>query len=140
VTRPDLRAAIADFERWHQDPRNRRCHDLGIPLITLAALGLLARAPIDLGLALLATSFALDLWLEKRLALAVLAVGLALWAAGRALPAWGLGASFALGWVLQLLGHRAFEKNAPAFTTNLAHLAVGPRWLVNRWFRVLGDR
>lgn len=142
-----LSARLKEFETWHTHARNRACHDLGIPLVTLAALGALARVPLgltlvwvgtlDLGLVLLVLTFLFDLWLQWRLAPAVLLVGTALWWVGSQLPAAGLVGAFVLGWFFQLLGHRVFEGNRPAFTDNLVHLAVGPRWLVNRWFRIL---
>lgn len=141
-----MRAADAfeDFERWHQDRRNRLCHDLGIPTITLGVLGALAGVPlvgpVDLGLALLAGTLAFDLWFAPRQALGVSALGLALWAVGRLMPAEALALAFALGWVLQLAGHRVFERNAPAFTDNALHLVVGPRWIVWRWQRALLER
>lgn len=31
---------LADYERSHQHPINRRCHTFGIPLITLSLLGI----------------------------------------------------------------------------------------------------
>lgn len=143
----DLRAALDAFATWHQHPGNRACHDLGIPAVTVPVLGALSwvqlgpvlplLGPLDLALVLLAGTFALDLWLAWQLAPAVAAVGLALWWLGRALPGAALGAIFVLGWTAQLAGHRAIERNAPAFTDNLVHLVVGPRWLVNRWLRLL---
>ncbi|HSA59353.1 MAG TPA: DUF962 domain-containing protein [bacterium] len=39
---------------------------------------------------------------------------------------WGLGL-FALGWILQFVGH-VFEGKAPAFFSNPIHLLVGPVW------------
>ncbi len=150
MKRPDVDALFADFDKWHTDPRNRLCHDFGIPLVTLPVLGALSWVtlgatlpfvgPIDLALVLLAATFVFDLFFAWRLAPAVLLIGLGLWAVGRALPPWALGVVFAAGWVCQLGGHRVLEKNAPAFTTNLVHLVVGPRWLVRRWFRLLGGR
>ena len=47
----------------------------------------------------------------------------------------GLGA-FALGWVFQGVGHAYFEKNRPAFFKNLAHLLVGPLFLVKKLLRI----
>lgn len=143
--KPDLRLAIEDFGAWHRSPVNRACHDLGLPAITIATLGALARVPIplpglpgiDLGLALLAGTLVFDLWLAWRLAPFVAGLGLGCWAIGRELAPAVLAGLFAVGWVLQLVGHRVVERNAPAFTDNLVHLVVGPRWLVNRWLRVM---
>jgi uncharacterized membrane protein YGL010W len=55
-------------------------------------------------------------------------------ALGRSVPALvGLGL-FAGGWIVQFVGHAAFEKRSPAFLKNLLHLLVGPAWLVERAF------
>jgi uncharacterized membrane protein YGL010W len=136
----DLRAGLDDFATWHTHPGNRACHDLGIPLVTLPVLGALSWVPVgplDLALVLLAGTFVFDLLLAWQLAPGVLGVGLLLWAVGRALPGSMLGLIFLVGWGFQLAGHRLVERNAPAFTDNLLHLVVGPRWLVNRWLRLL---
>lgn len=159
MTRPDLGAALLDFGAFHTTRGNRVCHALGLPAISAAVLGALAHVPllalplpsalgaeataqveIDVALALLAVTLALDLVLNVRIALGVCALGLVLWAGARLAPWSALGALFALGWVLQLVGHRVFERNAPAFTKNVVHLFVGPRWLVNRIVRALPDR
>jgi hypothetical protein len=44
-------------------------------------------------------------------------------------PAWALAAgSFTLGWTLNILGHAAFEKNAPAFKDDPLSFVAGPLW------------
>lgn len=143
----DLRAQMVVFDTWHQDARNIGCHYLGIPLVTLPVLGGLAMVKlglslpfldeVDLALVLLALTFLFDLVVEWRLAPPVLALGLILWWVSTLLTPAGLGGVFVLGWVFQLVGHRVLEKNAPAFTDNLIHLIVGPRWLVNKWFGLI---
>lgn len=145
----DLRARIVEFAAWHRNRRNRACHYLGIPGVTLPVLGLLSRVPIgvdlpllgsaDLALVLLAGTFAFDLFLAWQLAPGVLVAGLTLWWIARPMSLAALGLVFAAGWTLQLLGHRVFERNAPAFTDNLVHLVVGPRWLINRVLRVFPE-
>lgn len=39
---------------------------------------------------------------------------------------------FVAGWIFQILGHRLFEKNTPAFTKNLTHILVGPAWILKK--------
>jgi len=57
--------------------------------------------------------------------------------AGRAAGDWRIGlAAFVLGWVFQGIGHARYEKNRPAFLKNLAHLMVGPLFLVNELLRI----
>jgi uncharacterized membrane protein YGL010W len=46
---------------------------------------------------------------------------------------------FAIGWVLQLIGH-AIEGNQPAFFGNPFYLLVGPCWLVRRAAEAVGLR
>jgi uncharacterized membrane protein YGL010W len=137
----DLQEALTDFDTWHTDPRNRACHDVGLPLITLAVLGALARLPIvgglDAALVLLGLTFVFDVFVSGWLAPGVLIAGLGLWAVGASMSGAQLGVAFVAGWAFQLVGHRVLEGNAPAFTDNLVHLVVGPRWLVRRWWRAL---
>ncbi len=145
----DLRAALTEFATWHTNAANRVCHDIGIPTVTLAVLGMLAKLQfgpellgigrLDVALVLLAGTFVFDLFLEWRLAPFVALIGLACWGIGRELSLPWLGVVFVIGWAFQLLGHRLAEGNAPAFRTNAVHLVVGPRWLVNRWLRILPE-
>ena len=147
--RLDMRASIAEFSRWHQNAANRACHDIGIPTVAIAALGLLARLSfgpelplvrqLDAGLLVLGAALVFDLVHEWRLAPFVAVLGLGCWAIGRELSLPMLGVVFVVGWIFQLGGYRVAERNAPAFATNLVHLLVGPRWLVNRWFRILPE-
>lgn len=146
-----MQKALLDFSAFHKDRRNRLCHAIGLPAIAASVLGALAHvvlpagalpAPLDAlsldaAMVLLALTLLLDLMLNVRIALGVLVLGTLLYLAARELPWWALGLLYALGWTLQLVGHRVFEKNAPAFTQNAIHLFVGPRWLVNRLVRAL---
>ncbi|MEZ6187807.1 MAG: DUF962 domain-containing protein [Planctomycetota bacterium] len=44
-------------------------------------------------------------------------------------PLWALSASsYSAGWVLNLVGHAVFEKNAPAFADDPLSFFVGPVW------------
>lgn len=134
---------LEEFERWHQHPGNRLCHDVGLPLITLATLGAGSHVPLlgaDLSLWLLGGTLVLDLVIVPRLAVGVTGMGLLLYWIGRGMSAPWLAAAFIGGWIAQLVGHRLVERNAPAFTDNLVHLMIGPRWLVRRWARLLRRR
>jgi len=37
-------------------------------------------------------------------------------------------------------GHGIYEKRAPAFLGNLAHLVVGPLWVLNHFFHIRKER
>ena len=39
-------------------------------------------------------------------------------------------ALFVVGWIFQFVGHYVYEKRSPAFYRNLAHLLVGPLWIL----------
>jgi uncharacterized membrane protein YGL010W len=47
------------------------------------------------------------------------------------------GGLFAGGWALQIIGHRVFEKNKPAFLSDPYYLLVGPVWIAAEWMRLL---
>jgi uncharacterized membrane protein YGL010W len=46
------------------------------------------------------------------------------------------GGLFAGGWALQIVGHRVFEKNKPAFFSDPYYLLVGPVWAAAEWLRL----
>jgi uncharacterized membrane protein YGL010W len=48
------------------------------------------------------------------------------------------GGLFAGGWALQIIGHRVFEKNKPAFLSDPYYLLVGPVWALAEWLRMFG--
>ena len=122
-----------DYAAYHRDPRNRLCHEIGIPLIVLAAEAMLrhvAVGPTDLSQ--LGTLFLMLYYVRivGRAAVPALVglVVLELAALFVSLPyAVGL---FVVGWILQFVGH-AYEGKKPAFLTNLTHLLIGPLWIAH---------
>ena len=135
---PTLKAHFADYAAFHGTPGNKACHYVGIPLIVLAVLALLARVPlVELGgynvtlaeVALVAVT-AYYLTLDAVLAAIMLAASVGLLLLGRPLPVWVSVALFVVGWIFQFIGHYVYEKRSPAFFRNLAHLLVGPMWIV----------
>ena len=122
-------ALFAEYGAYHRDPRNRLCHEIGIPLIVLAIEALLRlvhlMGPLDLAALVTLTVIAYYVRLAGALATPA-AVGLiALYAIGL-FVAWPIAVTcFVVGWMLQFVGH-AFERKSPAFLTNLLHLLVGP--------------
>lgn len=138
----DIHKKIIEFARYHQSFGNRVCHYVGIPLITIAVLGALASVEftiiigersiiIDLALILLIVTLVIDLSLSKSIAAGVFIAGLTAYAIARQLSVSVLIIIFIIGWIMQITGHRYYERNNPAFTDNLVHLFVGPRWLIN---------
>lgn len=144
----DLQQKIADFARYHESRGNRVCHYIGIPLITIAVLGVLAAVDCtftvsertihcDLAIGLLIITLLYDLALSRSIAAGVFITGLAAYVVAKNLPPIILGALFFAGWVMQITGHRYFERNNPAFFDNLLHLFIGPRWLINELFKAI---
>ena len=142
---------MATYAAYHQDPRNKATHFVGVPLIMLALLVPLSLHRFELvgfsvtpamlvAAALLAYYFVLDF----ALAVAMLVVlGALIWlaeliAAGDAARAWAwFGALFVGGWILQLVGH-VFEGRRPALVDNLFQIFVAPIFLCAEVFFALG--
>ncbi len=122
---------LDDYAAHHRDPRNRLCHEIGIPLIVLALESLLRYLPLaQMNLAQLATLAVMVYYvrLVRRAALPAIAGLLVLYVLGN-FVAWPYAlALFAAGWILQFVGH-AYEGKQPAFLTNLTHLLIGPLWI-----------
>lgn len=128
----------ADYEQHHRSAGNKWCHAVGIPLIVVGVLGLLsvpvfrvAGRPVEVSLLVIVAAGGVYLWLDPKLGGAMVVVSLLLYVGARHLwwpVALGL---FVLGWVFQFIGHGHYEKRSPAFFSNLAHLLVGPLWVLN---------
>ncbi|HLW79684.1 MAG TPA: Mpo1-like protein [Terriglobia bacterium] len=134
-----LDALWADYAEHHRAGGNQLCHMLGIPLIILGLLGLLLALPhfrivgfeADWAMALVVVAGVAYLWLDPRLGAAMIAADVVLYLVARQLN-WKIAlALFLAGWVFQFIGHGVYEKRAPAFSKNLAHLLVGPLWVLN---------
>ncbi|EHR70207.1 putative membrane protein [Burkholderiales bacterium JOSHI_001] len=137
---------MVQYARYHRDRRNIATHFVGIPLIVLAIGVLLAPASLA-GLSLAWALWALaTAWYLSRgnlvLGAATSAVNGLLFALGQALAArpswlaWGL-SLFALGWVIQFIGHY-YEGRKPAFVDDLVGLLVGPMFVVGEWLFATG--
>jgi uncharacterized membrane protein YGL010W len=147
-----LTEQLTQYAAYHRDRRNIAIHFVGIPMIVLALAVLLSRPASTFGVLPLAVSpawalfvaatvyyLALDIPLGLMMA-CVCAVCLALgrWLASEPLPAWlvaGIGL-FVIGWVLQFIGHAAYEHRKPAFADDVIGLLIGPLFvLVEALFR-----
>jgi len=128
----------ADYQEHHQTSGNRTCHMVGIPLIMIGLLGLLSIKVFAVGhwditasVLLVIVIGAIDIWLDARLGVLMLVIALAVCYAVHLLG-WEISlAIFLIGWVFQFIGHGVYEKRSPAFYRNLAHLIVGPLWVLN---------
>ena len=134
-----LDALWADYAEHHRAGGNKLCHMLGIPLIIAGLLGMTLEIPhfrlggfeADWAMVLVAVAAVVYLWLDARLGAAMIAADVVLYLMARRIN-WqvALGA-FVVGWIFQFIGHGVYEKRAPAFSKNLAHLVVGPLWVLN---------
>jgi uncharacterized membrane protein YGL010W len=138
------------YASYHRDRRNIATHFIGIPLIVFAIGVLLGHVRFALGDVVV--SAAGLLWIISTiwyLTLGNLALGLAvgatnglLFALGGSLAEgaqwliWG-SSSFAVGWVLQFVGH-FYEGRKPAFVDDLVGLLVGPMFVVGEALFALG--
>ena len=145
---------LSNYADYHRDPRNIVTHYIGVPMIMQAVVILLARlqwgalggVPISLAL-LAAVAAAVYYWrLDGRYGLfmsVLLAAMLALATPIAAQPmgnwlAWGLGL-FALGWVIQFIGHY-WEGRKPAFLDDVMGLLIGPLFVAAELGFALGLR
>ncbi|HEX9286711.1 MAG TPA: Mpo1-like protein [Thermoanaerobaculia bacterium] len=131
---------LADYGSHHRARGNLACHVLGITLIVFGALAMLAQirvGPLSVAEIAIAAVVLYDATLDLSLAAGLLVAFAFLDLAARAVADWRYGlAAFAVGWILQAIGHAVFEKNRPAFLKNLVHLLVGPLFLVNELLKV----
>ena len=134
-------ALLADYAEAHRTPGNVVCHTVGISLIVFGILSMLSAVPIagrwTAAEALLAAALVVYLILDPALGAATVAAAVLLDLLARAVGDWRVGAAaFVVGWIFQGVGHAVYEKNRPAFLRNLAHLIVGPAYLVNKLVRI----
>ena len=138
-----IESLFADYASYHRTKGNKVFHRMGIPLIVLTSIGMLARVmivpPVDAAIIVIAIATVYYLALEWRLGIAMLAVLIAFYFVGRAIPFWINVALFILGWIFQFIGHSVYEHKQPAFVRNLVHLLVGPLWILNDVVPVVKD-
>jgi uncharacterized membrane protein YGL010W len=141
--KPAIDRLFEDYAAHHRTRGNHFCHSVGIPLILITLLGLLSRIQFDVGLSglldggviLLTVAMVGYLWLDWKLALPFGLFVVGGYALGKSLPLEVQCAGFVMGWIFQGIGHRVFEKNSPAFFSNVRHLLIGPFWLFAGWVR-----
>ncbi len=142
---------LTQYAAYHRDRRNIATHFVGVPLIVFGVGVLLAgvRVVIDdvpVTAAWLAFALATAWYLSRGFAVGLATsagVGLLMLlahpVAGSSVAAWlgwGVG-SFAVGWVIQFVGHY-YEGRKPAFVDDLIGLLVGPMFVVAEWMFMLG--
>lgn len=124
----DYARLSADYASYHKTLGNRRAHMIGIPLIVFAVVRLSMVGPFPLAALALPVYF---LW-SRRLGW-VMTAFIGLCAAGGAfITARAALAILVAGWMFQIYGHAAHEKNRPALLDNLLHALVGPAFVAEK--------
>ena len=134
-------ALLADYGAAHRARGNVVCHAFGISLIVFGVLSMThairVAGPWTASEVVVALAGVVYLVLDPALGAAMIAVAAAIDLLARAVGDARIGAAaFAVGWILQGIGHGVFEKNSPAFFRNLVHLLIGPAYLVNKVLRI----
>jgi uncharacterized membrane protein YGL010W len=135
-----LEAHFSDYESFHRTKGNELCHYIGIPLILFSTLGLLLRVkfgPLDAAFVVWAFSFVFYLRLNLTFGFLFSLLTFAAYFAGRFVSFEIHLALFIVGWIVQLVGHVAYEHRSPAFLKNIAHVLIGPFWI---FMRAIGQR
>ncbi|HEY2926526.1 DUF962 domain-containing protein [Piscinibacter sp.] len=143
---------LSQYAEYHRDRRNIVTHFVGVPMIVFAVGVLLARPSFAVGGLTLTPAWIVFvptvLWYLSRGNLVLgacvsVAVGvlllLAQQVAGGSISnwlTWGIG-FFALGWVIQFLGHW-YEGKKPAFVDDIVGLLVGPMFVTAEAMFMLG--
>ena len=141
-----LTQQLTQYAAYHRDRRNIATHFVGIPMIVLALAVLLSRPawmvaalPMPLSpawvLFVVATLYYLVLDVSLGLMMVVfsaLCLACGQWLAAQSTLAWlatGVGL-FVVGWVLQFVGHMAYEHRKPAFVDDVIGLLIGPLFVL----------
>lgn len=147
---------LAEYSADHQHPVNRLLHSICVPLIAIALIGLLWTIPlpailssaspwINFGTATLILLNVYYLRLAPRLGLGMVAAALLVapllaFAAGLPVPLWLMALIvFTVGWIGQFIGHY-YEGRRPSFFRDLRFLLIGPLWVLEKLYAVLGIR
>jgi uncharacterized membrane protein YGL010W len=141
---PTLQEKFIDYAQVHRNPKNQLTHLYGIPMITISLLGILSHVDVfsggmgilesdvfrlDLGVAFILGSLVYYLMLDWKLSLPFGLLMFGFYAIGRSLPWSAIWVLQAVGWFLQLWGHKHFEKKSPAFFRSISHIWIGPFWI-----------
>ena len=143
-----LREQLSQYALYHRDQRNILTHFAGIPLIVISVFGMLSfplfGTAVSAALVLLVLSCLYYLLLDLKFGLLMLLFSGGCFALSQQLVLllneqwlWGSVAVFALGWVLQFIGHY-FEGKKPAFVDDLMGLVIGPLFIVAEWVFIAG--
>ena len=146
---------LNEYGKSHANASNKALHWISVPLIVISVIGLLWSLPVpdsfsrsslalNWGTLFLMAAVVYYFILSISLAFGILpfivfVVVTVSWLDRLATPLWAIsGATFALAWIGQFVGHR-IEGRPPSFFKDLQYLMIGPLWLlaaVYRRFRI----
>jgi uncharacterized membrane protein YGL010W len=146
-----LEQQMSFYAAYHQDPRNKATHFVGVPMIIFGLFIALGWARIEVGgitltaaLLLAAVVMTWYFLLDVPLALAMLLINAVLLYLADMVSVQPIGAGMAWflvffggGWVIQLVGH-AWEGRKPALADNFFQIFVAPIFLAAEVFFALG--
>jgi uncharacterized membrane protein YGL010W len=143
VRTPTLQRYVERYSTSHQHKVNQRLHLVGIPLLTIAVLGLLARVRIstvdlpallqpNLALAVMAFVCGWYLCLSPLAGALLLCIGWTCYVVGSSLTLPWLGGVAVLGAVLNKIGHSKFEGKSPAMYSRPIAVIEAPAWFLAR--------
>lgn len=134
---PKLQRWFDDYAASHRHPTNQLTHKIAIPLIVFHILAMLdwvklveipalGGASLSLGHLFFLGAMAFYLSLNVKLALVALVCFLPCFPIAAVTPKLVVVGIAVFGWIVQLAGHAVWEKNRPAFLTNLLQALIGP--------------
>ena len=141
---PNVRRPIERYAASHATRMNQALHFVGIPLLVVAALGLLSKARMttfdgpellqpNLGLAALVAA-GVWYWLASPVVgLVLFAGGVVCYLAASPLPWKWLVALGGVGVFCHWIGHYAFEGKPPSLFSRPISVLEAPVWLIARW-------
>ncbi len=142
-----LTEQLSQYAHYHRDQRNILTHFAGIPLIVISVFGMLSfplYGALTAAMVLFVLSNLYYLVLDLKFGGLMLLFSGACFALSQQLVQglgpqwlWGSVAVFAVGWVLQFIGHY-YEGKKPAFVDDLMGLLIGPLFIVAEWVFMAG--
>ena len=124
---------LRNYQNDHRHPTNHLVHCFGIPLIFMSSIGLLNLLNINgygLGnwsLVLISVFYLIHDTKASVIIIPLMVV--AGWFSSQ-LGWLSLGVIFLLSWVIQVIGHRIYDKNNPSTLRSLIYLLIAPLYLV----------
>jgi uncharacterized membrane protein YGL010W len=150
-----FRRQLADYVEYHRDPWNCTMHVFGIVFLFLAAVLPLSGwsvhafgAQISVAIIMVLPVLIYWLLLDATIGIGIAGAAVLLLSAADMIEhdasvvgMWSIAAVLIVaGVTLQVVGHRVFERRAPALMDNPAHLLLGPMFVMAKLFIALGFR